>query len=202
MGVFTHPSVMAGKGDDGDLPSLVDAVRSGRPAALERLISRVRVRVRLWAGRFTDDHDAAEDVTQKVLIGLERRVLKFDGASRCSTWLFAVTRNVALSERRRDQRRAELVEQRGVVVRTNADSASNLDAATLAALVLRYYDALPRRQREIFEMADLRGLSPAEIARQLGMEQVTVRAHLFKARRAIRQQMLAHHERLLKEYTS
>ena len=34
------------------------------------------------------------------------------------------------------------------------------------------------------------------------MQQVTVRAHLFKARRAIRERMLENHERLLKEYTS
>ena len=43
-------------------------------------------------------------------------------------------------------------------------------------------------------------MTPAEVARQLGMEQVTVRAHLFKARRAIRTRMLEQHERMLKEY--
>jgi DNA-directed RNA polymerase specialized sigma24 family protein len=54
----------------------------------------------------------------------------------------------------------------------------------------------------IFEMVDLRGMAPTEIARELGMEQATVRAHLFKARRTIRAKMLEHHERLLKEYRS
>jgi hypothetical protein len=34
------------------------------------------------------------------------------------------------------------------------------------------------------------------------MEQSTVRAHLFKARRAIRAKLIEHHERLLKEYRS
>jgi DNA-directed RNA polymerase specialized sigma24 family protein len=51
-------------------------------------------------------------------------------------------------------------------------------------------------------MVDLQGMTPAEVARQLGMEQVTVRAHLFKARRAIRARMLEQHERMLKEYQS
>ena len=49
------------------------------------------------------------------------------------------------------------------------------DAARLAALVLKYFDALPRRQRQIFELSDVRGWSPAEIAHELGMQQVTVR---------------------------
>jgi RNA polymerase sigma-70 factor, ECF subfamily len=207
MGVFTQASVIAdhpehGSGDDGDLPSLVERVRAGRPAAVGRLVSRVQERVRGWAGRFTDDADAADDVAQDVLIDLERRVKKFKGASRFTTWLFTVTRNVALSRRRREQRRAALLDERELAAEERTDTTADLDAALLANLVLRYVDALPKKQRLIFELADLRGLPPAEIARTLGMEQVTVRAHLFKARRAIRAKMFEHHERLLKEYIS
>jgi RNA polymerase sigma-70 factor, ECF subfamily len=202
MDVFTHSSVIAGQGDDGDLPSLVEGVRSGRPASLDGLLLRVQARVHEWAARFTDDADAADDVTQDVLIGLERRMQRFDGRSRFSTWLFTVTRNVALSQRRRDQRRIELLERRIAIEDPRTETPADPDGERLAALVLLYYDTLPRRQRQIFELADLRGLTPAQIARQLRMEQTTVRAHLFKARRAIRGRLLEHHERLLKEYRS
>jgi len=203
MDVFTQSSVMVGKGDDGDLPSLVEGVRSGRPAAVERLVARVQDRVRGWAARFTDDEDAADDVAQEVLIGLERRVSRFSGASRFSTWLFAVTRNVALSQRSRDRRRAMLLERRLEIAGIEQETVEqDPDAVQLASLVMRYYDALPKRQRSIFEMVDLQGMTPAEVARQLGMEQVTVRAHLFKARRTIRARMLEQHERMLKEYES
>jgi RNA polymerase sigma-70 factor, ECF subfamily len=203
MDVFTQSSVMVGKGDDGDLPSLVEGVRSGRPAAVERLVARVQDRVRGWAARFTDDEDAADDVAQEVLIGLERRVSRFRGASRFSTWLFAVTRNVALSQRSRDRRRAMLLERRLETEGIEQETVEqDPDAVQLASLVMRYYDALPKRQRSIFEMVDLQGMTPAEVARQLGMEQVTVRAHLFKARRTIRTRMLEQHERMLKEYRS
>jgi len=203
MDVFTQSSVMVGKGDDGDLPSLVEGVRSGRPAAVERLVARVQDRVRGWAARFTDDEDAADDVAQEVLIGLERRVSRFSGASRFSTWLFAVTRNVALSQRSRDRRRAMLLERRLEIAGIEQEMVEqDPDAVQLASLVMQYYDALPKRQRSIFEMVDLQGMTPAEAARQLGMEQVTVRAHLFKARRTIRTRMLEQHERMLKEYRS
>jgi RNA polymerase sigma-70 factor (ECF subfamily) len=198
MDVFTQTTVIGG--DDGDLPSLVDEVRAGKPAALERLIVRVRSRVRGWAVRFTGDEDAAEDVAQQVLIGLDRRMKRFDGASRFTTWLFAVTRNVAISERRKTERRASLASLHPLEANESAAS-DNPDAARLAALVVKYFDALPSRQRQIFELADLRGMTPTEIATKLGMEPVTVRGHLFKARRAIRAKLLQHHERLLEEYT-
>src|SRR5262249_56753147 len=107
--VFTPASVIP-RHDDEDLPRLVDGARSGHAEATARLVARVGARVRAWAGRFTDDEDAADDVAQDVLISLDRRIRHFRGSSRFSTWLFAVTRNVALSKRRREPRRAEILQ--------------------------------------------------------------------------------------------
>jgi RNA polymerase sigma-70 factor (ECF subfamily) len=205
MDVFTRTLVI-GADEDGDLPALVDEVRSGRRAALDGLLSRVQLRVRVWAARFTDDADAADDVAQEVLADLARRVRHFDGRSRFSTWLYTVTRNVALSQRRREQRRAALLRRHalrdGVGSTSPADADADADRRALASLALRYLDALPRTQRLIFELVDVRGLTPAEAARALRMEQGTVRVHLFKARRAIRAKLIAHLERLLTEYRS
>src|SRR6185437_4946275 len=199
----TYHSVIAGAPDD-DLPELVGEVRAGRPAAISRLVVRVQARVRAWAERFTGDADEAEDVTQQVLITLERRLRRFDGASRFSTWLYAVTRNVALTERRRGSRRSELLAARALAsAEFSADAeVRDTDAIALAAIALSYFDSLPKMQRKVFELVDLRGFTPAEIARDLGMEQATVRAHLFKARRAIRARLLAEHARRLEEYRS
>jgi RNA polymerase sigma-70 factor (ECF subfamily) len=203
MDVFTESTLVVGTNDDGDLPSLVEGARSGRPAAVERLVARVQDRVRGWAARFTEDADAADDVAQEVLIGLERRVRKFSGTSRFSTWLFSVTRNVALSRRRREQHRAFLLERQTASDPPQTETVdADPDAAEIARLVLRYFDELPAKQRLIFESVDLLGMTPAELSRELGMEQVTVRAHLFKARRAIRSKLLEHHERMLTEYRS
>jgi RNA polymerase sigma-70 factor (ECF subfamily) len=201
--VFTQSTLIVGTNDDGDLPSLVEGARSGRPAAVERLVARVQDRVRGWAARFTEDEDAADDVAQEVLIGLERRVRKFSGTSRFSTWLFSVTRNVALSRRRKERHRAFLLERRTVADPPPTETVdADPDAVEIARLALQYFDGLPAKQRMIFESVDLMGMTPAELAKELGMEQVTVRAHLFKARRTIRSKMLEHHERMLKEYRS
>jgi DNA-directed RNA polymerase specialized sigma24 family protein len=49
------------------------------------------------------------------------------------------------------------------------------------------------RQREVFDLIDLQGLTPAEVAARTGMKPVSVRANLFKARSAIRARFLATH---------
>jgi RNA polymerase sigma-70 factor (ECF subfamily) len=111
-----------------------------------------------------------------------------------------VTLKVALTQPKRHERRAELLSQR--IADDGERPEADPDASRLAELALRYFEALPGKQRLIFELCDLGGETPADVARKLGMEQSTVRAHLFKARRAIRARLLEHHERLLKEYRS
>ena len=203
MVVLTHSSVIADPGEESDLPSLVDGARAGHSTSVDGLLARIQQRVRAWAGRFTDDPDAADDVMQEVLIKVERQIRSYRGSSRFSTWLFAVTRNVALSHRRKEQRRITLLQrelERDVV--SDSVTTFNPDASALTRLVLREFDALSGKQRIIFELADLRGMTPVEIARELRMEPVTVRAHLCKARKTIRERMLQRHERMLKEYQS
>ena len=200
--MFTAANVVRDSREDGEIPSLVDDVRAGHAAAFERLVARVRTRVQRWARRYTDDDDSAEDVTQEVLIGLPSRVQQFRGQSRFTTWLFAVTRSVALNHRRREERRSELRAEHRARAADVDDAVLDPDRETLARLILRYFEALPPQQRRIFQLVDLEGNEPAEVARKLGMRPVTVRANLFKARRTIRTHLMERHERLLTEYRS
>ena len=203
--------------EDVELARLAREAGGGRADAFERLAARVRGRVRAWALRLTRDADDAEDVAQDVLLklhemrgaggaadGLEGH---FAGRSRFTTWLYRVTRNVALDRRRTAARRAALLAARDAMGAAEAASAREPDlvaedAERLARLVERYLGALPARQREVFEMVELRGRSAVEVAAELGIEPSTVRVTLLKARRAIRARMLAEHPHLLEELTS
>lgn len=188
--------------DDGsDLRTLITGAQSGDRGAFSRLADRVQSKVRGWAESFTQDADDADDVTQDVLILVHRRLPQFEGKSRFSTWLYTITRNVALDRRRRTKRRERKLETMDAPVDT-VEMRHAFDEDTLSSLVLKYFDALPARQREVFELSDIQGLSAPEVAERLGMKAVTVRANLFKARRTIRQRMLEHHSNLLEEYRS
>lgn len=188
--------------DEPELDALVDDVRLGRESAFAELVTRVQARVQAWAARFADDPDEAEDIAQDVLIALQRGVKQYHGRSRFSTWLFAVTRSAAFSRRRGDIRRAAIRSELDMSGRTSFEVRDTHDERTVASLVLRYFDELPPRQRQVFELVDLRGESPIEVARTLGMRPVTVRAHLFKARRAIRARLLELHEPFMSEFLS
>ena len=64
-----------------------------------------------------------------------------------------------------------------------------------------FWGVEPTPEREVFDLGDLQGLTSVEIAERLGIEPVSVRAHLFKARRALRARILEHHAELAEEWT-
>lgn len=192
--------------EDDDLAGLVGRARAGSVGAFDSLARRVRGRVQRWARRLTHDEDDAEDIAQLVLLRLHARVAEFDGRSRFTTWLYRVTRNIALSRRLTETRRSEILERRALGIAAEAEGVSDADlaeddaGARLADLIQLYFQHLPPRQREVFELSDMKGQNSTEIAARLGVAPSTVRGLLLKARRTIRLRMLEHHSALLKEY--
>ncbi|MFI5233825.1 MAG: RNA polymerase sigma factor [Gemmatimonadales bacterium] len=194
-------------GDDSKLEELVALARAGSRTAFDALASRVRDRVRAWAAHLTRDQDDAEDVAQLVLLRLHKQLAEFEGRSRFTTWLYVVTRSVALSQRARERRRDALAAARAnelapatAAHEARATPETDVAARGVSELVASYLNVLSGREREVFELGDLRGMNATEIARRLDVKPVTVRTQLMRARRKIRLRMLEEHPDLLEGY--
>lgn len=181
---------------------LVRRAQKGEVAAFEQLVRRYYDQIYRWALVQTSDPDEADDVTQEVLVTLHRKLGSFSGRAQFTSWLYQVTRNEAL-QRGRQSRRALRVKRRAIeLFETHAeidDGARAIDESRLAAAVVTLFRDLPVRQREVFDLADLQGFTPTEIAEMLRMKPVTVRANLCKARRALRKTLLERHPTLVEE---
>lgn len=187
--------------EDDILGILVDRARQGSAAAFSELAARVRSRVRGWAARVTHDEDDADDVAQQVLLKLHLRLREFEGRSRFTTWLYRMTLNTALNRRRVDRRRAALLRQATPALHAvMTDIHTRDDDDRLAALVQACLTELSHRERQVFEMSDLKGMPAAAIATALKLQPVSVRAALSRARRRIRLRMMEQHRHLLEEY--
>jgi RNA polymerase sigma-70 factor (ECF subfamily) len=187
--------------EDDILGALVGRAKQGSAVAFTELAARTRSRIRRWAARVVQDDDDADDVAQQVLLKLHLRIREFEGRSRFTTWLYRLTVNTALNRRRLDRRRSHLL--RGVsespsTMMPDVDTQAEKDR--LAVLVRECASDLSDREREVFQMADLKGMSTVQIATALGVQPVSVRATLSRARRRIRLKMLEQHPHLLEEY--
>jgi RNA polymerase sigma-70 factor (ECF subfamily) len=199
--MFSRELPISPPDEDDILAALVERAKAGSSAAFSELASRVRSRIRGWAVRVIEDEDDADDVAQQVLLKLHVRLREFEGRSRFTTWLYRMTVNTALNRRRLDHRRAGLL--RHAVSQgadTSPDHAATLETTRLNALVRSCLTELSDREQEVFELADLKGISTNEIAAQLGLQPVSVRAALSRARRRIRLRILELHPYLLEDY--
>lgn len=200
-----------------ELTPLVRDAREGGRAAFDRLAARCLGRIRRWALGVVGDPDEADDVTQATLLRLHRYLDTYDGSGSFEAWLYRVTRNAALDlvDTRRDAavsldegRTSEAIgcTDRPAGSPANSPGGSrdgplrHLYAEELVGLVKTFYERLPPRQRQVFDLADLQGHAPAEIAEMLDMNPSTVRANLFRARKTIRTRILRDHPELEEGY--
>jgi RNA polymerase sigma-70 factor (ECF subfamily) len=181
--------------------NLVRQAQAGDSGAFEALVRQVYDQVYRWALVQTGDADDADDVTQEVLFRMHTKLRSYQGRSQFMTWLYQVTRNAAYELGRRRTTQLRFREKLGLM-ETDDTRVMNVQQQSDSAVVTAIrtlFERLPSRQRQIFDLADLQGFTPTEIGDMLGMNPVTVRANLCKARRAIRSQLIERHPKMVEE---
>lgn len=187
---------------DDSVRKLIPRAQRGDADAFDELIRRCYQQTYRWALTQTGDRDDADDVTQEVLVRLHRKLGSYHGQSRFTTWLYRVTLNAAMELHRRGTRHLHLDIADAESLSGDQDESFGVDRSSASKAVRKAFEQLPAGQRQVFDLADLQGFTPKEIGEMLEMKPVTVRAHLSKARRAIRKRMLEQHPRLMEELSS
>lgn len=82
---------------------LIERTRQGNPEALAGLVQMHSSRIYNWSLRILKSHEDAEDNMQNVLCKMYLNIKSFKGHSRLSTWLYRMTINEALMEKRRSR---------------------------------------------------------------------------------------------------
>lgn len=184
---------------------LVRRAQKGEPGAFDDLVRRHYGLIHRWALVKTGDQDDAEDVAQRVLIQLHRKLGTFRGHSSFTSWLYRITTNAAgeLYRRRgaRERAVAKWHEHRDSEERSEPEVLGRLAREEAMAVARTFFTELPEKQREIFDLVELQGYGPAEVAEMLVMNASTVRVHLLRARRTLRARIVERHPALAEDFS-
>jgi len=164
--------------------------------AFEDNAQRYRGRVYSFARYLLSNREEAEDVTQEVLLRLWRHQNGLD-EERLGAWLLRVTRNACYDLLRK--RRSDAA---GLPPASSLDTAEARQAASAEPDPQARAEGADFRRRLLAALADLgepyksvvilrevQGLPHREIGEALGIPEVTVRVHLHRGRRKLRERL-------------
>ncbi len=158
------------------------------PAAFAELVRRHQSKVRGLLLRLSGDRSLADDLAQEVFLRAYRGLEGFEGRARFSTWLYRITYNVFLNHRSRSKQLAALpegFEQRAAAPEGRLSAVRSDLRRDLSAAI----ETLPERYRAVIVLYYLEEVSYPEIAEILELPLGTVKTHLFRAKRLLRQEL-------------
>jgi RNA polymerase sigma-70 factor (ECF subfamily) len=165
-----------------------ESCRPGGERPFAELVRRHQGKVRGLLLRLTSDRNLADDLAQEVFLRAYRGLVGFEGRARFSTWLYRIAYNVYLNHRARVRELAALPDNFETGAQApetsmsvaRADLRRDLDAAIAT---------LPERYRAVVMLYYLEDVSYPEIAEILELPLGTVKTHLHRAKRMLRDQL-------------
>jgi RNA polymerase sigma-70 factor (ECF subfamily) len=146
------------------------------------------------ATRMVGDREEARDIVQLTFLRVWEHRRRFDEQWSPNTWLYRIATNLAIDYLRAEGGRrdkAEPVRRHWfeIVGRHRHADPAELDRREVEAILAKLATGLSERQRAVFLLRELEGLSSAEVAQVLGCRESTVRNHLFAARKHLRREL-------------
>ncbi len=131
-------------------------------------------------------------LVQEVFLKVWRSSHTFDSArGSFSTWLYRVTRSVAIDLHRKHTRRVRSVSEGDLYIAATQDSSlgpqETVDDSWLSWQISRAIEELGTAHRQVIELAYFQGLSQREISRQTGVPIGTVKTRTSSALKHLRE---------------
>jgi RNA polymerase sigma factor (sigma-70 family) len=158
--------------------------RANDDAAFERLYQRHVQDVYRYSYAVLGEKSDAEDVTQTTFMNAYRAFQNGERPEKPQNWLITIAHNVCRQRFRQQQRRPHQVEFDEAV-----SAAPEESEGPSAEDLRRAFSQLPPNQRAALVMRELEGRSYAEIAEVLDVSVSALETLLFRARRALREQL-------------
>lgn len=184
----------AGALPDGEL---VAKALAGREACFEELVRRYQRPIAAYVYRMIGNYDAALDLTQEVFIKVYNSLNRYRSEFKFSTWIYKIAHNAAIDYLRRHAVREEALvsggdgERREISIESRRltpeqESERKERRGEIEGVV----HSLPTAYRELIVLRHSQDLSYDEIADVTGLPLGTVKNRLFRAREAMRIELM------------
>jgi RNA polymerase sigma-70 factor, ECF subfamily len=166
-------------------PEQIEKAVNGDLHAFRSLVEKYQRFALSLAYRFVGSVDDAEDITQEAFVRLWTHLSKYRPEIKLTTWLYKIITNLCLdflkSKQSKNRHRMEnIYDHAGISEPTTADHL--LMSEELKSGILKLAEVLTPKQKAVFLLRDVEGLSVEEVTETLSMSAGNVKSNLYYAR--------------------
>jgi RNA polymerase sigma-70 factor, ECF subfamily len=183
--------VALGRASDEDL---MRRTQQGDKAGFTILYERYSASVLSYLYRMLGNLEDVESIGQEVFLRAFRFAPTYRYPQKFSTWLFTITRNLAINQSRRRKRspirnitelNLEGIDMSGDPYQVAARATDSVEKQEEITRVLKALDGLPTDQKEVIVLGVFQDLSYAEMEAITGTKAVTLRSRMFHGLRRL-----------------
>lgn len=169
---------------------MIKQVLSGNLNAFTFLVKKHQKLVSHLIYRIIHQKEDVEDLSQEVFIKVYRNLKNYRGDSKLSTWIATIAYNTAISWYRKKSisEETELPETQQIV-NPGLEAQEIMEKNELKRLILKKVEELPGHYRTIVTLYHLEEFSYKEIEEITGLPEGTVKTHLFRARKLLKEKL-------------
>jgi RNA polymerase sigma-70 factor (ECF subfamily) len=170
---------------------LVKRFLEGDESSFNRLINKYQQKIYWHARRMTGSHLDADEVVQEVLIVLYNKLKDFQFKSSLYTWIYRITstRSINYLNKRKLRKILYLDDINSAETGTKEDIIQDIDTKDKIKKLDQLLQTLPAKQREIFILRNVDGLSYEEISEITGKSIGGLKSNYFHAINKISEMM-------------
>ncbi len=172
---------------------LVQQVLSGNENAFRFLVAKHERLVVHVVGRIVQSQDDVKDICQEVFIKVFRKLKRFRGDSRLSTWIATIAYNTSISYIRKQMRQPEhSYDEHPALILGEQDTSLNqkmVEKEEVKKYLLLLVEQLPVQYRTVLTLFHLEEFSYKEIEEITGMPEGTIKSYLSRARKILKEKL-------------
>ncbi len=168
---------------------LLREAKDGNRDAYRRLVERHMKQAYNVAYGYVRNHESARDVMQDALVRAYQALPTFRGDAEFGTWLHRIVMNLSLNHIRSNTSRSRHEVRIGDIPEPGATQDAEHEARFLRHHLEQALHELPTLQRSVVILRHVEGLSTRQVSTILQCSEGTVKTHLFRGLKKLRERL-------------
>ena len=171
--------------------NIIVQCQNGDREAFRSVVQNYQRMVFSLAIKMLADEDEAKDVVQETFIRVWQKIGGYDVRRPFATWLYTIASRICLDRIKSNRRMVPMPDDESVLRRfaTDTDNQRELENREWVAIVRTLAAGLSPKQRLVFTLSELEGLSSDETEHITGLNARQVKSNLYVARQTIRERL-------------